>query len=230
MTGLFTGLFALSGCGSAGAVRDPHITVDLTEEGAKTRPPSLADALGQMDPVAVAARCGPAVVVIVGATKQGSGAVLRERSLVVTNAHVVEGESALTIKFKDGRTVKGEVAIVDDEADLALIRIPPGDYATVALGDSDHVQPGQPVLAIGAPLGLEQTVTSGEIAAERILDGVRFLQISVPISHGSSGGGLFDRSGNLIGVTTGSIENGQNLNFAVPASAVKRLLAKEAAR
>lgn len=196
--------------------------MDLTRrDGGST---SLLTALGQLDVPAVAERCGPSVVVIVGSSKQGSGVILAGHQMVATNAHVVEGQSKLEIKLRDGRTVEGAVLVSDAVADLALLQLPAGNYPTVEIGDSDALRAGEGVVAIGAPLGLEQTVSSGEIAALRQVDGERFIQISVPISRGSSGGGLFDRNGRLVGITTASATMGQNVNFAMPSNTLKKLI------
>jgi S1-C subfamily serine protease len=209
---------------------DPHLTIDLTPKASTQRSwSSLAVALGQIDVPLVATKCGPAVVVIVGASKQGSGVILSRGHLVVTNAHVVEDGDSFAVRLLDGRSVTGEVVMRQNELDLALLRLPMGDYPSVDLGDSDQLKPGERVVAIGAPLGLEQTVASGEVAAIRDVGGTPVLQISVPISHGSSGGGLFDAHGLLVGITTASATNGQNLNFAMPASAVRLLLSRAGA-
>lgn len=214
----------LLACTSAPPKKDPHLSIDLTRREGNT--PSLAAALGQLDVPAVAERCGPAVVVILGNNKQGSGVILAGTQLVATNAHVVEGQSSLEIKLRDGRSFKGTLELADEKADLALVRLPVGTYPTVELGDSDALRAGEGVVAIGAPLGLEQTVSSGEIAALRQAEGERFIQISVPISRGSSGGGVFDRNSRLIGITTFSATAGQNLNFAMPSNRLKELLLK----
>ncbi len=221
---------AISGClvACSHPKKDPHLTFDLTRRESD-EPMSLAAALGQVDAAAIADKCGPAVVVVLGATKQGSGVILAGNNLVATNAHVVEGEASLTIKFRDGNTLAGALVVADPHLDLALVRIPPGNYPSVQLGDSDALRAGERVVAIGAPLGLEQTVSSGEVAALRLMDGERIIQISVPISHGSSGGGLFDRKGRLVGITTASATDGQNLNFAMPSNSLKTLLARPAA-
>ncbi len=207
--------------------KDPHLTFDLRSRSNDSL--SFAAAMGQLDVPAIAERCGPSVVVILGQEKQGSGVIIDDGRLVVTNAHVVEGEPALRIRLQSGTTVSGELLAADPKADLALLRMPSGRYAAATLGDGYPLRAGEPVVAIGAPLGLEQTVSSGEVAALRELEGQTVIQISVPVSRGSSGGGLFDRQGRLVGITTASIEKGQNLNFAMPARAVRDLMNRHAA-
>ncbi|HHY37696.1 MAG TPA: trypsin-like serine protease [Clostridia bacterium] len=153
----------------------------------------------------------------------GSGVVVKE-DLVLTNLHVIEGGSRAVVEVASGKTcrVRGVVAL-DAENDLSLLKVE-GTFNPSALGDSDLLKVGQKVVAVGNPLGLKATVSEGIVSGMRDLDGRRFIQTTAPISPGSSGGGLFDTEGNLVGITTACVEGGQNLNLAVPVNVAKALL------
>lgn len=145
---------------------------------------------------------------------QGSGFIVTRTGYILTNAHVVKNAySALVIAESDTfRLVT--VWLRDEVRDLALISIPDSTIPVV-LAESTVFRPGTRVIAIGNPLGLEKTVSDGLISAIRIMDSVELIQTSAPISPGSSGGPLLNMSGEVIGVTTSSFQEGQNLNFAV---------------
>jgi hypothetical protein len=112
----------------------------------------------------------------------------------------------------------------DLDNDLVVLQVDGVGTQPVTLGDSDKVAAGQPVVVVGNPAGLEQTVSNGLVSAIRELNGQRLFQISAPISAGSSGSPVFDDRGEVIGVAVSSIEAGQNLNFAVPINYAKTLL------
>ena len=180
------------------------------------------------------AQASPAVVFIgnVGANGEvqsiGSGFVVKPEGVVVTNFHVIEGAKALQVKMLDGEIYdRIEVIDYDVRRDLAVLKIPAfKTLPTVPLGDASQVLVGQEAVAIGNPQGFEHTVTTGVVSAFRRTEGYRLMQISVPISPGSSGGPLFDLDGKVIGITTSQWvgERSQNLNFAVPAEYVRPLL------
>lgn len=163
---------------------------------------------------------------------QGSGFVVKPDGFVVTNFHVIQEASSLIVKMLDGEIYdRVQVVDYDRRRDLAVLKIPAfKELPTVSMGDSSAVKVGQQAVAIGNPQGLEHTVTSGVISAFRRLEGHRRMQISVPISPGSSGGPLFDLQGNVIGITTSGVvsEGAQNLNFAVPIEYVRPLLETKA--
>ncbi len=119
-----------------------------------------------------------------------------------------------------------EIMGIDPERDLAIIRVEPRKpLPTLTLGDSDAVHAGDPVVAIGHPLGLEDTVSNGLVSAIREVDpSLTVLQISAPIAPGSSGGPLFNDKGEVIGVAAAISRQGQNLNFGLPIAYVKSLI------
>jgi hypothetical protein len=174
----------------------------------------------------------PATVLVVatgsvaGTVQQGSGFVVSANGQVVTNYHVMKGADSAVVKFPNGAFyfVSGIVA-VDAAHDLVVLKIDGKDLPFLELGDSDKVQVGQEVLAIGSPLALEGTVSNGIISAIRGENEERLFQTTAPISHGSSGGALIDIEGRAIGITSLQVTEGQNLNFAIPVSVLKPLLA-----
>lgn len=144
---------------------------------------------------------------------------------VVTNYHVVKEAWSAELVTEDGTRypVLGMTAF-DQNQDLAVLRVN-GTLQPVQLRTTP-VETGEEVVAIGSPVGLINTVSTGVVSAVRTLSGSEVIQVSAPISKGSSGGGLFDRQGSLIGITFGLMEGGQNLNFAIPVKYVQQLLSQ----
>lgn len=158
---------------------------------------------------------------------QGSGFLVSEDGVVITNYHVIaEGTSALA-KLPDGAfyVVDGVLAF-DKARDVAVIKAHGENFRTLTLGNSDRVQVGQEVVAIGNPLSLESTVSNGIVSSIRTIDeeGGKYLQVTAPISPGSSGGPLFNMAGEVVGVTSMHLKGGENLNFAIPINDAKHLL------
>jgi len=114
----------------------------------------------------------------------------------------------------------------DEARDVAIIKAHGEDFRTLTLGNSDQLQVGEEVVAIGNPLSLESTVSNGIISGIRTVEeeGGKFVQVTTPISPGSSGGPLFNMAGEVVGITTLYIKGGENLNFAIPINDAKRLL------
>jgi serine protease Do len=164
----------------------------------------------------------------------GSGVIVDESGLVLTNSHVVFGRASIAVTLDDGTNLPAQMVGADPLFDIALIRIPPpasGRFSTAQLGSSDHLVTGDEVYAIGNPFGLEQTLTRGVVSAvNRILPGVSWfareplIQTDAAINHGSSGGPLIDRCGDVVGITTAILENARGIGFAIPVSLVKDAL------
>jgi hypothetical protein len=158
---------------------------------------------------------------------QGSGFVVSRDGRIVTNYHVIKSGSSAIVKLPDGAffPVDGLIAF-DKDSDIAIIKAHGENFRTVTLGDSGRVQVGDEVIAIGNPLSLESTVSNGIVSAIRTIEekGGKFLQITAPISPGSSGGPLFNTAGEVVGITTLYLKGGENLNFAIPVDGAKRLL------
>jgi len=137
---------------------------------------------------------------------EGSGFIIRPDGIILTNAHVVNGASEVTVRLTDRREFTAKVIGVDTRSDIAVIRIAAKDLPTVKLGDSRSLKVGEWVLAIGAPFGFENSATAGIVSAKgRTLPDsgyVPFIQTDVPINPGNSGGPLFNMSGEVVGVNS----------------------------
>src|SRR3990172_6571949 len=182
--------------------------------------PLTAIAQTTVSPPELFKRLAPSVFVveILGANGSviaiGSGVAVASNQ-VVTNKHVVDG--ALSIRVRKGeKTWAARVTHLDPNHDLCRLSAEGLDAPPVTLRVSSTLQVGERVYTIGAPQGLELTFSEGLISALRDYDGVRIIQTSAAISEGSSGGGLFDERGKLVGITTFLVKDGQNLNFALP--------------
>ncbi len=154
----------------------------------------------------------------------GSGFFINAEGDIASNHHVLEGSSKAIIKTMDGR--KGDVLEVindDPELDLLIAKTSLKTTNPLPLGDSDTITVGEEVIAIGNPAGLEGTVSNGIVSGVRKVEGFKFIQITAPISPGSSGGPVFNSTGNVIGIATAYLDIGQNLNFAMPINYLKSL-------
>jgi S1-C subfamily serine protease len=178
-----------------------------------------------ISPQEIFKRVSPSVFVVESLNSEGdvlalgSGVAVKLPTsdlLVVTNKHVVYGAVAYHIR-KGKQTWKASLVRLDQGHDLCALK-PEGGWTAeaVPVRVSSDVKVGERVYAIGAPEGLELTLSEGLVSGLREVDNARVIQTSAPVSHGSSGGGLFDSQGRLIGVTTFSLKEGQNLNFALP--------------
>jgi len=176
----------------------------------------------------VDASCPAIVRIETSGERVGTGFILDRSGLIATNLHVIEGELAIKVKLFDGRGEYPVVSIagVDRDHDLALMWIHPrGALPAVRLGDSRNASAGDRVYAIGNPLGMDYSITDGLISQVRHLSPqLTILQISAPISPGSSGGPLFNQFGEVIGVTTMIVAQGQNINLAVPADYLRPMM------
>ena len=159
----------------------------------------------------------------------GSGVIINDEGYVLTNNHVVTGADEIKVKLSDGREFKGEIKGTDEKLDLALIKIEGKDHFPVAvLGDSDKIQVGEWVMAIGNPFGLEQTVTAGIISATGRVIGSGpyddFIQTDASINPGNSGGPLFNTQGEVIGINMAIVAGGQGIGFATPINMAKSVI------
>ncbi|MEM6716270.1 MAG: HhoA/HhoB/HtrA family serine endopeptidase [Cyanobacteria bacterium P01_D01_bin.6] len=161
----------------------------------------------------------------------GSGFIISADGRIITNAHVVEGASQVTVTLTDGRTFEGAVVGSDKVTDVAAIKIEANDMPTVAFGSTDVLLPGQWAIAIGNPLGLDNTVTAGIISAlgrssseVGIPDKrVQFIQTDAAINPGNSGGPLLNDQGEVIGMNTAIRKDAQGLGFAIPVETFNRI-------
>ncbi|MEH2384484.1 MAG: HhoA/HhoB/HtrA family serine endopeptidase [Nostoc sp.] len=161
----------------------------------------------------------------------GSGFIINSSGQIVTNSHVVDGADRVTVTLKDGRTFDGKVLGEDPVTDVATIKIDAKNLPTLSVGNSDTLQPGEAVIAIGNPLGLNNTVTSGIISATGRSSSdigasdkrVDYIQTDAAINPGNSGGPLLNTRGQVIAMNTAIIQGAQGLGFAIPINTVQKI-------
>jgi len=164
----------------------------------------------------------------------GTGFIYDPSGLILTNSHVAFDRQSIVVTLDKGTSASAQLVGADPIFDLAVLRIPQpqrGKLPTVILGDSDRVRIGEDVLAIGNPLGLDQSVTHGIVSAmNRVLPETPFsvqeplIQTDAPINPGNSGGPLLNRCGEVIGISTSIIAEAQNISFAIPVNLAKTVL------
>lgn len=185
------------------------------------------------DIATIAKEANGAVVSIVMSDKeghpvaQGSGFLISKDGWIVTNYHVIKSGRSAVVKLPDGAFFAVDGVLAFDKArDVALLKAHGNSFRLLALGNSDQLQVGEEVVAIGSPLSLESRVSNGIISGVRTIEDQprKFLQITAPISPGSSGGPLFNMAGQVVGITTSYLRGGESLNFAVPVNDVKSML------
>ena len=173
--------------------------------------------------IRVARQVSPAVVTVRQRGGLGSGVIIRSDGVIVTNAHVVGNARQVEVSLADGRRLSGQVLGRDPSVDIAVVRIDASGLPVAPLADSDRLQVGQAAIAIGNPLGLERTVTSGVVSAVNRsprgfgLDGL--IQTDAAINQGNSGGPLLDSRGRVMGINTAVLASNAGatgLGFAVP--------------
>ncbi|WP_233358904.1 S1C family serine protease [Thermomonospora amylolytica] len=240
------GLLIALGAGGVGAVG----AVSLVDGGASAPGVAGVPAASKGSAARIAAAVQPSVVSISakvdGGTSGGSGVILRPDGTILTNAHVVEGASQVRVRFSDGRTAAADVLGTGDSQDVAVIRARGvSGLKAASIGDSDSLVVGDPVLAVGSPLGLDGSVTSGIVSAlgrtvqesrnrpdvpPGFGQGVRreaattienAIQTDAAINPGNSGGPLVNAAGQVIGITTAIATAGQGggsigVGFAIP--------------
>jgi serine protease Do len=162
----------------------------------------------------------------------GSGVVISRDGYILTNNHVIDGADSITIEFKDGRTLPAALVGTDKPSDVALLKVKGDAFPALTLGNSDAVQVGDVVLAVGNPLGVGQTVTMGIVSAKGRATGTGdgsyedFLQTDAPINHGNSGGALVNTKGELVGINSQILSStGENIGigFAIPANMARNV-------
>ena len=159
----------------------------------------------------------------------GSGVIIDKDGQILTNAHVVDGAASLTVTLDSGNKTQARILGLDPVLDLALLRVDGAAVLPAArLGDSSAVKVGEEVVAIGNPIGLDQTMTRGIVSGlNRLLPGISdepMIQTDAPINPGNSGGPLVDRCGVVVGINTLISEDAQSIGFAVPINAAKAIL------
>ncbi len=161
----------------------------------------------------------------------GSGFIIASDGRLITNAHVVDGAEKVQVTLKDGTTYEGKVLGTDSFTDVAVIKIDAENLPTASMGDAENLTPGEWAIAIGNPLGLDNTVTVGIISALGRSSSqvgvpdkrVRFIQTDAAINPGNSGGPLLNSEGEVIGINTAIRADAQGLGFAIPIQTAQRI-------
>lgn len=165
----------------------------------------------------------------------GSGVLIDNQGLIVTNAHVIAGAAKITVTLYDGTRVPAALVGSDLQSDVALLQVtlPKGTYIPAALGDSDKLEVGQKVLAIGHPFGLGYAFSAGIISgfgkmmeAKQEIFQERVIQMTTPINPGNSGGPLVDSEDRVVGINSATLMGAQNIGFAIPINTVKAIVAE----
>jgi hypothetical protein len=184
-----------------------------------------------LDPGTLYKQASPAVVLIEATgsdgkvDKTGSGLLVTADGKLLTNYHVIAHSKQATVRLANGDAYDlVEVIAIDKRKDIAFLKIPAVDLPFVKLGRSNGVEIGHTVYSIGSPLGLQNTLSQGLVSGIREMDGYRLFQITAPISHGSSGGPVFNMNGEVIGIAVLTLEAGQNINFAIPIDYARGML------
>ncbi|HSB77477.1 MAG TPA: trypsin-like peptidase domain-containing protein [Candidatus Methylomirabilis sp.] len=225
---LFACLFLLGAARAGSAAEQPpeaRCTQSIPDLYQRVSPAVVFIAATSINPYQLTDRVSRAV---------GSGVILDRSGLVLTNAHVVFDRQTILVILDDGTELPAQLVGADPIFDLAVIRItPPPDkpLPVASVGDSDRLRIGEEVLAIGNPLGLDQTLTRGIVSAiNRILPVTPFslqeplIQTDAAINPGNSGGPLLNRCGEVIGITTAILPEAQNIGFAIPINLAKTAL------
>jgi S1-C subfamily serine protease len=161
----------------------------------------------------------------------GSGFIINNNGQIMTNAHVVFGATKVTVTLKDGRTVDGKVKGVDRVTDVAIVEIAEKNLPSIQIGNSDALKPGEWAIAIGNPLGLDNSVTAGIISGTGRTSAeigaadkrVNYIQTDAAINPGNSGGPLLNAAGQVIGMNTAILRGTQGLGFAIPINTAQRI-------
>jgi putative serine protease PepD len=209
----------------------------------------LPSSAGALDLPKLAAAAKPSVVLVTlydgrgQKVASGSGFFVSSDGRLVTNHHVVEGATRATVTLSDGRELAVRGLLADDPMhDIAIVAIEGSGYTPLPIGDTSTLRVGDDIVVVGSPLGLSTTVSSGIVAAVRenglsdqttgLSDDEKKkasawgLQITAPVSHGSSGSPILDAAGQVVGVAVGVMGEGENLNFGVPTAYVKSALTR----
>lgn len=179
-------------------------------------------------------KCGDSIVLVKSVDKDGqeigigSGFVVTKEGSIITNYHVIESAYNVSVEFPNGEVYTNLTYVVGNPyQDIAVLNIESKgeQFSPLILGDSENIQVGEQVIAIGNPLGWRNSLSDGLVSGIRQVDDLILLQITAPISPGSSGGALFNIKGEVIGITTiASLWGAQNLNFAIPINSLKSFI------
>lgn len=179
----------------------------------------------------IANKCLPTIVSITTKDKQGekigegSGFIISSNGFIMTNFHVLESAYTVEIRIGDAKYEDAYLAKASPDRDIAILKINADNLTVLPIGNSDAIISGQPVVVLGNPGGFERSVTNGIVSAVRTKGDRKFIQISAPVSPGSSGGPVINEYGEAVGIATlASFFFTQNLNFAIPINDLKKLI------
>ena len=228
---------------AATATPAADLLLDTTDEAQVVQPVPVAPTTQEEIYVELYKRVNPAVVSVYMTSGSGSGFVIDPDGYIVTNNHVIAEGGPITVYFSNGEVKDATLVGTDTQADIALLKVDaaPGELTAVPLGDSDALEVGQSVVAIGSPFGLDNTMTTGIVSAlsrsmpadETGLTGTytipNVIQTDAAINPGNSGGPLFNLAGEVIGVNTAiesPVRANSGVGFAVPSNVVKVVIAQ----
>tara|TARA_R110002072_G_C7955606_1_gene533529 strand:- start:625 stop:2610 length:1986 start_codon:yes stop_codon:yes gene_type:complete len=206
-------------------------TIRITQSDCPDLTDEEVDITAQLSAREIAANAKSAFVSIAGYDNEknisnGSGFFVRHDGVLVTNLHVLQGVEGLKVTLPNGEIYDTVYVLnIDERRDLAILQIEASGLSVLPIGDDRAMEVGDTVYVLGNPLGFDQTFSDGILSAKRLEDGVQYLQISAPISLGSSGGPVLNEQGDVIGVATARHAEGQNLNIAMPSHYVGGMLA-----
>lgn len=203
--------------------------VDEIEKTSKVKMDELKKQLSDKNPGDLSEEIDTALDSIVSVTTDaalGSGALVSKNGDIVTNNHVVDGARSISITLRSGKVLPAQLIYKTAEYDIAFLRIAGDSYPFLEFADSDLLKPGEKVVALGNPAGLQFSASEGIVSATHrsIASFNDVIQIDVSINQGSSGGPLINKYGRIIGITSFKIKGSDDLGFAIPSNAVKRLL------
>jgi len=228
---------------AATATPAADLLLDTTDEAQVVQPVPVAPTTQEETYIELYKRVNPAVVSVYMTSGSGSGFVIDPDGYIVTNNHVIAEGGPITVYFSNGEVKDATLVGTDTQADIALLKVDaaPGELTAVPLGDSDALEVGQSVVAIGSPFGLDNTMTTGIVSAlsrsmpadETGLTGTytipNVIQTDAAINPGNSGGPLFNLAGEVIGVNTAiesPVRANSGVGFAVPSNVVKVVIAQ----
>ena len=208
------------GIGLAGGAREVVTRAWAQDGGTRLVAVSNGRTAEETSVIRVARQISPAVVSVTRNGASGSGVIIRTDGVILTNAHVVGDERNVTVTLADGRRLPARVLGRDATVDIAVIQATGSNLPSAPLGDSDQLEVGQVAIAIGNPIGLERTVTSGIVSAinrsPRGFELGELIQTDAAINPGNSGGPLLDSEGRVIGINTAVLRGTTGLGFSVP--------------
>lgn len=206
------------------SAQSPGLVTSRSQTSVPLDPNFISDVVEQVGPAVVRINASRNTGGRSNREGTGSGFILSANGQLITNAHVVEGSESVEVVLKDGRQFDGTVVGADAVTDVAVVKIDAQQLPTVKLGSATNLVPGQWAIAIGNPLGLDNTVTAGIISATDRSSSqvgvpdkrISFIQTDAAINPGNSGGPLLNQLGEVIGVNTAIIDGAQGLGFAIP--------------